>query len=59
MHVIGQEEVNNRITLKAIGYNLKRLENMINNVEESNSLKNFANNLHRENPDIKFSFIIQ
>ena len=30
-----------------------------NNVEESNSLKNFANILHRENPDIKFSFIIQ
>ena len=60
VHVTGQEEVKNRITLKAIGYNLKRLENMIkNNVEESNSLKNFANNLHRENPDIKFSFIIQ
>ena len=60
VHVTGQEEVKNRITLKAIGYNLKRLENMIkNNVEESNSLKNFANILHRENPNIKFSFIIQ
>ena len=60
VHVTGQEEVKNRITLKAIGYNLKRLENMIkNNNEESNSLKNFANNLYRENPDIKFSFMIQ
>ena len=60
VHVTGQEEVKNIITLKAIGYNLKRLENMIkNNVEVSNSLKNFANNLHREIPDIKFSFIIQ
>lgn len=29
VHVTGQEEVKNRITLKAIGYNLKRLENMI------------------------------
>ena len=39
VHVTGQEEVKNRITLKAIGYNLKRLENLIkNNVEESNSL---------------------
>ena len=28
-------------------------------MEESNSLKNFANNLHQENPDIKFSFNIQ
>lgn len=60
IHVTGQEEVNNRITLKAIGYNLKRLENMIkNNVEEKNSLKNFANNLIRENPNIQFSFTIE
>ena len=55
VHVTGQEEVKNRITLKAIGYNLKRLENMIkNNVEVSNSLKNFANILHNGNLDIKF-----
>lgn len=55
VHVTGQEEVKNIITLKAIGYNLKRLENMIkNNVEVSNSLKNFANILHNGNLDIKF-----
>ena len=32
VHVTGQEEVKNRITLKAIGYNLKRLENMIKKI---------------------------
>ena len=30
-----------------------------NNVEEKNSLKNFANNLIRENPNIQFSFTIE
>ena len=53
LSVKGLNQIMNRVALKVVAYNWKRLENLrTGKHENSSTLKNFVNNLKREYPDL-------